>query len=240
MTHPPGEQLSALLDGEMGPADAAALRAHIASCASCREAMASVETARGALRALPLVAPPDGLTTRVAGRIRAVARRWARVAVVAAALTAVVVFVAAPDTEVAPATASPGGDPAGRVDLDRVATPTRIGPMVLTGAYRRGETVSAVYQGDGYLLTVVARPGSMGAVPGMTPAVVGGRSGELRPGTATEVFAWQDGPDVVSAVGPPAAVADAPEALPAARPYGLFARMRRAARTVVSALTGFR
>ncbi|HLW00421.1 MAG TPA: zf-HC2 domain-containing protein [Ktedonobacterales bacterium] len=47
------EQLSALLDNELGTEERAELKAHLATCAECRAELASLERARALLRALP-------------------------------------------------------------------------------------------------------------------------------------------------------------------------------------------
>ncbi len=47
------ERLSAYLDGELAPADAAALERHLAACAECRDELAGLREVRALLRALP-------------------------------------------------------------------------------------------------------------------------------------------------------------------------------------------
>lgn len=52
------ERLSAYLDGELAPADAAALERHLAECAECRDELAALREVRTLLRALPPPALP--------------------------------------------------------------------------------------------------------------------------------------------------------------------------------------
>ena len=52
------ERLSAHLDGELPPEDAAALQAHLESCDSCREELAAIRLASAALAELPDVEAP--------------------------------------------------------------------------------------------------------------------------------------------------------------------------------------
>ncbi len=52
------ECLSAYLDGELAPADAAALERHLAACAECRDELAALREVRALLRALPPPALP--------------------------------------------------------------------------------------------------------------------------------------------------------------------------------------
>lgn len=54
------ELLSALLDGELAPAEADAVRAHAVACADCAAELAAVRDARAAVRSLPAVEPPAG------------------------------------------------------------------------------------------------------------------------------------------------------------------------------------
>jgi anti-sigma factor RsiW len=75
-----GDQLSALVDGELSPAASAVARAHLDSCPACRAELAHTEEARALVRGLPFVDPPTPLTvhpvraaSRVAGVVAAVA-----------------------------------------------------------------------------------------------------------------------------------------------------------------------
>ena len=54
------DRLSALLDGELAPDEAAAARAHLAGCQPCATELEAVDAARSVLRGLPQVAPPAG------------------------------------------------------------------------------------------------------------------------------------------------------------------------------------
>lgn len=57
----PGDLLSAWLDGELPPADAAAVAAHVEVCPACAAERDEVDGARAALRGLPLLLPPPGV-----------------------------------------------------------------------------------------------------------------------------------------------------------------------------------
>ncbi len=66
-----GDELSALLDGELTEDRGIEARRHLETCPSCRAELAHVEGARSVLRALAMVEPPDGLLDRLArGRTR--------------------------------------------------------------------------------------------------------------------------------------------------------------------------
>jgi negative regulator of sigma E activity len=56
------EQLSALLDNELGTQERAELEAHLATCADCRAELASLQRARSLLRALPQPSLPRSFT----------------------------------------------------------------------------------------------------------------------------------------------------------------------------------
>ena len=57
----PGDLLSALLDGELAPAEAAAVVAHLDGCPACAAERDEVAAARAALRALPALEAPPGV-----------------------------------------------------------------------------------------------------------------------------------------------------------------------------------
>lgn len=57
MTGHLGESTSALADGELGEAEAAAAHAHLAGCGNCAAELAAVEAMRSLVRALPPVEP---------------------------------------------------------------------------------------------------------------------------------------------------------------------------------------
>src|SRR2546423_10660695 len=59
MTPHPGDRLSALLDGELHPSDAAEVRAHVDGCPACASELDEVAGARSAVRRLPWLDRPD-------------------------------------------------------------------------------------------------------------------------------------------------------------------------------------
>lgn len=64
-----GERLSAWLDGELAAGESAAVEAHLARCASCREALAALRAVDPAARELDARAP-DGYFRDFASRVR--------------------------------------------------------------------------------------------------------------------------------------------------------------------------
>lgn len=68
MSHETLENLSALIDGELPSADAERARAHAASCAECRAAMAKLEGASAAFKRSGEQPVPAGLAVRAKAR----------------------------------------------------------------------------------------------------------------------------------------------------------------------------
>lgn len=97
-----GDELSALLDGELAPDEAAAAQAHLRECAFCTSELAAFDRARSAVRSLPMVDPPGALRPRELERRRGSV--W--VAVGAAAAVLVALQVVPVDRSVSPAVAS--------------------------------------------------------------------------------------------------------------------------------------
>lgn len=60
-----GDTLSALLDGELAPAQAEGARAHLAACPDCAWELQAVSQARTLVRGLPAVDPPFGFYERM-------------------------------------------------------------------------------------------------------------------------------------------------------------------------------
>jgi anti-sigma factor RsiW len=121
-----GDELSALLDGELVADERRAAEAHLAACATCREELVATASTRAIVRGLPAVDAPFGFYERVIRRSGPVVpgvRRRGLAAVAAGAAAAVALLVlATPSAEpVDPAvdvlvarhaaTASAGGDP---------------------------------------------------------------------------------------------------------------------------------
>ncbi|HEX9968955.1 MAG TPA: zf-HC2 domain-containing protein [Acidimicrobiales bacterium] len=90
MTEHVGEALSALVDGELSPAEEADVRAHLADCATCADELVAVERMRSLVRDLPVLDLPPVVVERVREADRPAAARHApsRVAAMAAAAVA--------------------------------------------------------------------------------------------------------------------------------------------------------
>ena len=141
-----GDLLSALLDGELEYAEAAAARAHLQGCPFCRAELEATAGARAAVRALPMMEMPAGLLDAVdhvapvvsigAARRATHMRPLTALAGVAAAAALVVLAVAPRPAHTAKppvstfvdahATASSDGDPV--TGLAPVAVPASFTP----------------------------------------------------------------------------------------------------------------
>jgi anti-sigma factor RsiW len=84
-----GPELSAFLDGELGPAEHREVTNHLAGCEYCRDELQELDAARVAIRSLPGLEPPImlGVEARRMGR----ARRWKVVTVAAGVAAALVI-----------------------------------------------------------------------------------------------------------------------------------------------------
>lgn len=93
-------QLSAYLDGELTPEEAAGVRAHLDSCEPCRAELASLRATKSLLGRLPQPALPAGFAAGLWSRIERPAPRrwlwWPRPAMALAAAALAVVLVAVP------------------------------------------------------------------------------------------------------------------------------------------------
>ena len=141
MTEHAGDALSALVDGELDPADDAAVRAHVAECSRCAEELAAIRRSRRVVRLLPGVDVPDDITARLlaveapgAGHRRfpaAVAQRRRLAATVAlAASVAALALVGGPaDPGAGPAAASFTGALEAHADTLQAGLLGALGPI---------------------------------------------------------------------------------------------------------------
>ena len=65
------ERITALVDGELPPAERAEVERHLEGCAACRDARSAEEAVAARLRAVPRPVPPPVLAASVMERIAA-------------------------------------------------------------------------------------------------------------------------------------------------------------------------
>lgn len=94
MTHL-DELLSVYLDGEASPSEAARVERHVHQCHRCRRRLGEINSARTAVRSLPLMEMPDGLVPVDHEETAPVSRRPAVWVGAAAAAMAAIIAVAA-------------------------------------------------------------------------------------------------------------------------------------------------
>lgn len=99
-----GDELSALLDGELAASGVAAAERHLAGCPACARELARVSQARTWVRGLPAIEPPAAffggiVAERTAQVVLLRHRRRARVSVAACAAAAGLVLSMAPPRE---------------------------------------------------------------------------------------------------------------------------------------------
>ena len=131
----PGDYLSAMVDGELTPAEEADVQAHLVVCSGCRRELEGARMARLWIRALPPVDPPFGLYQHLLQPYRPRHRRFVMAALgAAAAAAALVISVTPPQQEpvnpsvanliaVHAISASVGADPVSNLAPAGVAVP---------------------------------------------------------------------------------------------------------------------
>jgi anti-sigma factor RsiW len=70
------DELTAYLDGELAPVDAARVRSHLSSCSDCRATEALLRRTMTELAALPAFEPSLALRRRVLAEVDALRRPW--------------------------------------------------------------------------------------------------------------------------------------------------------------------
>ncbi|HEX4901735.1 MAG TPA: zf-HC2 domain-containing protein [Acidimicrobiales bacterium] len=194
----PDDLLSAHVDDELPPAVAAAVEAHVATCAGCRDAEQALRDARSLLRSLPAVDAAPVIEGFLA-RHRAIVRSGAGfVGVAAVALLALALNAATHRERVVPevdaiVAAHLHAEPAEAADMDRMETASYQAPPGLIGSARRlsrhevydgVDVAAAVYRDGDVRLSVYQQPGRLDwdRLPIGSVETVGDRPVWFRPG----------------------------------------------------------
>lgn len=151
-----GDELSALLDGELAPEEHEGVEAHLAGCEICRSELEATRAVRDRVRSAGPVDPPFGFYERLTSK----RRRWPAAATAAAAIavaSACVVIVGfviqpGPATRTPPvdalrAVASEPSNASGGLSLHRVERSTLL-PTQLAGLPRQSTFKAFVEGGD--------------------------------------------------------------------------------------------
>jgi anti-sigma factor RsiW len=168
-----GDDLSALLDGELDEHEVGAAQAHLATCDRCRDELVAVQAGRDLLRGLPFVDPPAGFLDGVIGRRRRRRHQAVIVAVLASVATFATLVVGGAYHEVPEVDAelasleqahqgTPVGQPTEMEDLDGPMHPvSNLAGLDRTEVHMGDELVQITYSDDdGEQLTVFEGYGS--------------------------------------------------------------------------------
>jgi anti-sigma factor RsiW len=245
-----GAIISALLDGELSPAEAAEADAHLLACPSCRAELRATRQARDLLRQLPTMEWTPAFFVRRSHR-----PAFALAAVAAVALVGVVAWPASRSTAPPLARVVQAGT-LSALTAGSVATvpPAAVGapfraPDALPGGYRRvgmyrqDGDLHALYRSGGSSLVVFEQPAHLdrkAMPPGGELVSLGSWMGVAYAWPGGHAVTWQRDGTVYTVVGdgPTDDVITAAGSLPAPRPLSLRQRVRRACRGMVEAFSG--
>jgi hypothetical protein len=238
----PREDLSALIDGELPPAEAATVRRHLEVCVECRREARQLTEARDRLRALGSLTAPPGLDLVVGRRVRWMGRLAAVSAAAAGLVAAALLWVSAP----APTVPAPDLTADGVVGTALTLSAAEIPPGYLApgsvdglalAALRRRRTMLEADYGSGGEGVVVLE--ERGRLAGRDNSVLDGHAGLMRSLGERSAFTMQLPDLVVTLVGEPDAVMAGTRSFVRAAPAGPWTvRARILCRTVVEDLTG--
>ena len=196
-------RLSEYLDGDLRPAEAGAVRAHLEACAECAERYLGLRSALGALSALPRLEGSDGISVRILDRLELerrgpgfalLVRRWGAArpliipSLLPAALILMVILAGAlaldrvNDPGPLPEVATRGGAetwslsaPSGSEDNPLFQSADVTAPRA-RGAAFPDHVLAEMAEGTLFVETVVARDGTVSTV-----TLLNGDSREARP-----------------------------------------------------------
>jgi anti-sigma factor RsiW len=156
------ERLSAFVDGELAPGEAAAVRAHAAGCATCTSAIAQLRALVANTRALDVPEPPPTLWPSIEGELERRERfAWLRISpwrtfgvgALAGAVAVVLVLVALP--AIRPAQSGPPAAPPGAEMA--AAQAAQVDPLLHEAEAEFAQAAAAYERSIAKLRTLLAR-----------------------------------------------------------------------------------
>ncbi|MHB1444615.1 MAG: anti-sigma factor family protein [Acidimicrobiales bacterium] len=254
----PTEALSALLDQELTPSEAAGVGHHLDACPWCRTEMGRLSEARDRLRRMDVLAAPPDLAERARDRIRRALRAVTVGAIGIAAVSAGVLWAARPERAVtapSPSTLAvfvaaandwPAGPTRSRpaaVPLDDLppgyVAPSGLDGLDLESVWVRGQVLATVYGDGAGSVMLLEQLGRLVESQSGPAVVLGGRRGVLTRWGSKSVFTSQVGATVLTVLGYPDDLTAAVASVQGVRanppwPY----RARSICRSLVVDLTG--
>jgi len=244
-----GPLISALLDGELTPAEQAEADAHLLTCAACRAEVAVTRSMRDLVRQLPRLEWEPSFGRRDRRPLFAFA------AVAAVALVGVVAWPparsAAPPVKrlvAARTVAAFTPSPAATVPMAAVSAPFHApdalaGGYHRVGQYRQGTDMGVLYSDGNHTMVLfeqAAHLDSHAMPPGGQLVALGAWTGVAYGWAGGRAVTWQRGGTVftVAGDGPDADVMTAAGSMPGPRSLSTGQRVRRVCRGVVEAFSG--
>jgi hypothetical protein len=259
--HDPLDRLSALLDGELSPAERSEVEAYVGRNPEAQQELAALERVRTMVRSLPAVDPPFGFYERMLSpRTSRRRHRWpsavAAVGVAAATIVLIVGITPAADLVVPPVAAyadrhldmvtdstdssSSAFTPVAPDQLDEMGVPARLasGYERRSGYAGSGDVTHIVYVKGTIIISVYEQPGLVewdALPPGGVSVQVGAEPMWDRAGPAEEIMVAAHGATIFTlvSVGGHDAMVEVFEAMPAPAGLSMSGRMSQMCRSVV-------
>jgi len=246
-----GPLISALLDGELSPAEVAEADAHLLTCDRCRAELDDTKNIRDLVRELPSLEWQPVLATRRDRRPALALAAVAAIALVGVAAWPPTRSTAPPVNRLVAArtiaafTPSPVVTvPAAAVSAPFHAPSSMPGGYQRMGQYRQGSDMGVLYSDGNHAMVVLEQPAHLdkAAMPagGKLVSLGGAWVGVAYGWSGGRAVTWQRGGTVftVAGDGPEADVMAAAGAMPAPKSMSMGQRVRRACRGMVEAFSG--
>lgn len=246
----PGELLSALVDGELGPDERRGVDEHLAGCDSCRHEVAALERARELLRSLPELDPPVDFIEAIVRRRHRLLVRGTLGAFAAAVVVAVVALssdvlpeprvepeLAALATEHATTAVTAPDTRSASATFDDVAVVNEVAGFELVAVRSADDVVHAMYRRDGDVVSLFRQAGAVdwGSLPDEGSRLTVGERDVWQAADASSTVVDADGAVLTLVGGDPAVRIELASEVVEAPSPGWWDRAHDAAQTVLGA-----